>query len=204
MAVAALAGVGIYVGTQGSNQGPQVQKATAKPAPKKPVTVVEPVKRPVTTPPVEKGKVPPPPAPVAEEKKASTPSPSPLAKVEPEARAVSDPAAAPDPAPRAKATPRPPRAPVVKKVRIRFKLKPANAVVHIHGRQHGRKPLMLRMSKRGFKVTVSAKGYESKTVRVTAQASRTLTISLKKKPEPKPRPRPKPKPASKTKLITDL
>ena len=205
VAVVALAAVGIYVGTQGSNKGVRVQKTTAKPAPTKTATVVEPVKKPVSPAPTKIGEVHPPPEPVAVEKKAA-PAPPPPTKKELEAKAVSEPAATPPQAPKAIATvkPKPPRDPVVKKVRINFKLKPENAVAHINGKQHGRKPLMLRMSKRGFKVTVSARGYESKTVRVTAQASRTLAISLKKRPERKPKPKPQPKPASQTKLITDL
>ena len=69
----------------------------------------------------------------------------------------------------------------------------------------GRRPLMARQGSRGHHVTVSAKGYESRTLRVTAQASRTLEMNLQKRPDPKPKPRPKPKPATKkTKLITDL
>ena len=199
---------GAYVALSSSTQGERVERpvlvGTAKQkAPVKPGEVTRPEQKQVAPAPTPKMELPKPQINAATEKPA--PSPAPPASEEAQEKSTSKPPP-PPPAKVAEPTPRPtpPRPAVVKKVRIRFKLNPRDAVVHIDGRRHGRKPLMLRMGNRGYRVTVSAQGYEPKTVRVTAQASRTLEVELKKRPEPRPKPQPKPKPATKTKLITDL
>ena len=189
--VVILAGVGLYFASPGAGPDrPAGEKAAvnvrAASVPAAPGKIKAPGSRPAPRTPVAKQEVetsaPTAPSPGAEEK----PAPAPAAAA-PETNAVSSPT---DPAPRKKA----------KKVRIRFKLTPAHAVATIDGARHGRMPLVLRRSKRSYKVTVSARGYVSRTVNVTARATRTVRVALKKKPVL----RPKPRPAGKTKLITDL
>jgi len=162
-----------------------------------------------TTPPIEA------PAPVS--KKAPDPPPV-------ERKVASPPSAgapptkqhAPEPAPAAPkpsttvAEPEPEPAPSKpsrkdRRVRILFKLKPADAVAYINGTLHGRRPLSLPRSKKSYQVTISAKGFVSRTVTVTARRSRSVRIVLEKKAAPKPNPKPKPKnkPAADP-LITDL
>ena len=209
VAAVILAVGGVYIALQGSQDVRVVATTTGETAkqkiPVEPNKVAVPEKKQAPSEPTAKKKEP---ASAANNKtEAPPPSPTLPASEKTAEKSASKPAfaAASSPGVAPPSTPAGPKpTPAIKKIRIRFRLKPADAVVHINGKLHGRKPLMLRMGNRGYKVSVSANGYESKTVRLTAQASRTLKVALKKKPEPKPKPIPKPKPASKTKLITDL
>jgi eukaryotic-like serine/threonine-protein kinase len=69
-----------------------------------------------------------------------------------------------------------PAAPLVM-VKLSFRLEPQNAVLKIDGAPHAGE-LVVPMSPEEYNVEVSLDGYESKTMIVSAEASREITISL--------------------------